>query len=134
MTALGFHRLALAALLAAFAVACGPGSASTAIDPSTLVGTWVGEGVVLTVTDSGSHLERPCAHGDIPGAIAQNPFSVAGTFASDAGPGGPARPALYNGRVVGATMTLDIRLTDTNDSGGSFTLNRGSPSPMVKCV
>jgi len=123
----------LPALMAMVVVACGSGA--TAIDPSTLAGTWVGENIVMTVTDTGAHLEMPCAHGDLDGAIAQNPFSVGGTFGHDGGPAvGDGHPALYTGRVVGATMTLDIRLTDTNDSAGSFTLTRGPARSMAQCV
>ncbi len=88
----------------------------------------------MTVTDTGAHLEMPCAHGDIAGALAQNPFSVGGTFGSDGGPAVNEHPALYTGRVVGATMTLDIRLTDTNDPVGSFTLTRGTARRMAQCV
>jgi len=117
--------------MATVVVACGSGA--TAIDPSTLAGTWVGDNILMTVTDTGAHLEMPCAHGDIAGALAQNPFSVGGTFGHDAGPAVDDHPALYTGRVVGATMTLDIRLTDTNNSVGSFTLTRGTAGRLVKC-
>ncbi len=122
----------LTALMAIVVVACGSGA--TAIDPSALAGTWVGENILMTVTDTGAHLEMPCAHGDIAGALAQNPFSVGGTFGSDGGPAVNEHPALYTGRVVGATMTLDIRLTDTNDPVGSFTLTRGTARRMAQCV
>ncbi|HEX9485938.1 MAG TPA: hypothetical protein VF976_02645 [Gemmatimonadales bacterium] len=125
-------KLTLTALMAMVVVACGSGA--TAIDPSALAGTWVGENIVMTVTDSGAQLEMPCAHGDIAGALAQNPFSVGGTFGREFGPAVDDHPALYTGRVVGATMTLDIRLTDTNESVGSFTLTRGTPGRLVKCV
>jgi len=118
--------------MAIVVVACGSGA--TAIDPSALAGTWVGENILMTVTDTGAHLEMPCAHGDIAGALAQNPFSVGGTFGSDGGPAVNEHPALYTGRVVGATMTLDIRLTDTNDPVGSFTLTRGTARRMAQCV
>ena len=125
-------RLTLTALMAIVVVACGSGA--TAIDPSALAGTWVGENILMTVTDTGAHLEMPCAHGDIDGALAQNPFSVAGMFGREIGPAVDDHPALYTGKVVGATMTLDIRLTDTNDPVDSFTLTRGTAGRMAKCV
>ncbi len=125
-------QLTLTALMAIVVVACGSGA--TAIDPSALAGTWVGENILMTVTDTGAHLEMPCAHGDIAGALAQNPFSVAGMFGREIGPAVDDHPALYTGRVVGATMTLDIRLTDTNDPVDSFTLTRGTAGRMAKCV
>ena len=127
--------LAPAVLVAAVSVACGSGSGPMTLDdPSTLAGTWVAENVVLTVTDADAHLEMPCAHGDTAGAITQNPFSVVGTFARDVGPALIERPAVYTGRVVGGTMTLEIRLTDTNELAGSLKLTRGSPGRFAKCV
>ena len=132
-------QLTLTALMAIVVVACGSGatasdSGAIAIDPSSLAGTWVGQNVVMTVTEAGATLEMPCAHGDIAGALAQNPFSVGGTFGRDAGPAVIDRPALYTGRVAGGTMTLDIRLTDTNALVGSFTLTRGTGFLIAKCV
>src|SRR5712691_314965 len=56
-------RLTLTALMAIAVVACGSGA--TAIDPSTLAGTWVGENILMTVTDTGAHLEMPCAPGTL---------------------------------------------------------------------
>ncbi len=96
--------------------------------------TWIADNAVLTVTDAGAHLEEPCAHGDTDAAIAQNPFSVVGTFAREAGPGQIERPALYTGKVADGTMTLEIRLTDTNELAGSLTLTRGTPGRFPKCV
>jgi len=117
-------RRTLASLMTIVVVACGSGT--TAIGPSTLSGTWVGQNIVLTVTDTGAQLEMPCAHGDIAGALAQNPFSVSGSFGREAGPGFFDHPALYTGSVVDGTMTLEIRLTDTNQTLGPFTLIRGA--------
>jgi hypothetical protein len=132
-------RLALTALMASVLVACGSGSGetasdATAMDPASLTGTWVGQNVVMTVTDAGAHIEMPCSHGDIEGALAQNPFSVRGTFGRDAGPALDDHPALYSGNVAGGTMTLEIRLTDTNALVGSFTLIRGTGLLVAKCV
>jgi hypothetical protein len=134
-------RLALTALMAGVLVACGSGSGSgetasdpTAMDPASLTGNWVGQNVVMTVTDAGAHIEMPCSHGDIEGALAQNPFSVGGTFGRDAGPVLDDHPALYSGNVAGGTMTLEIRLTDTNTLVGSFTLIRGTGLLVAKCV
>lgn len=125
-------QLRLTALMAVVVVACGSGT--TAIDPSSLAGDWGGQNILMTVTDAGAHVDMPCAQGDISGPIAQSPFSVAGTFATTAGPSFIEHPALYTGTVVGDTMTLDIRLTDTNDSAGSFTLTRGAVVHFPKCV
>ena len=126
-------QLTLPALIAIRIVGCGSGG--TPIDPSELAGTWGAENVVMTVTDVGAHLELSCAHGDVAGALTENPFSVGGTWVREVGPViGDPRPALYTGSVVGDTMTLSIRLTDTNESVGSFTLIRGAVGRLVKCV
>ena len=122
----------LTPLMAMVVVACGSGA--TAIDPSSFAGTWGGENIAMTVTDAGAHLEMPCAEGDISGPLAQNPFSVAGKFATTAGPTFIVHPALYTGKVVDDTMTLDIQLTDTNASAGFFTLARGTVVHFPQCA
>src|SRR5215467_2312122 len=114
----------LTPLMAMVVFACG--SDATAIAPSSFAGVWGGQDITMTVTDVSAHVEMPCAEGDISGPLAQNPFSVAGKFATTAGPTFIVHPALYTGKVVGDTMTLDIQLTDTNASAGSFTLARGT--------
>jgi hypothetical protein len=65
---------------------------------------------------------------------------VSGTFAREHG--GPVRvgqvpdshPAAYVGSVTATTMLLTVRLTDTNEVIGTFTLSRGSPGRVVKCL
>jgi hypothetical protein len=123
-----------AALTATVAVACGPGPMPTGLDdPSTLRGTWFTEGAVLTVTDSGAHFETSCAHGEMPGAIERNPFTILGTFGREVGPAVSDRPALYAGQVRGGVMALEVRDAETTDLLGSFTLMRGTPGRLVKC-
>jgi hypothetical protein len=124
-------QLMLPVLIAIGFVGCGSG---TQTEPPELAGTWVADNIVMTVTDAGAHLELACAHGDIPGAFTQNPFSTAGTFVFEIGPAVVAHPALYTGSVVGATMTFSIRLTDTNESVRSYTLTRGAARLFSKCV
>jgi hypothetical protein len=88
-------------------------------------------------------VEFDCAHGDIPGALtlnARNEFNVTGTFVREHG--GPIRvgevpdshPAVYAGLVTATTMTLTVRLTDTNEMIGTFTLSRGTPGRVVRCL
>jgi hypothetical protein len=56
--------------------------------------------------------------------------------------GGPIRlgevpdshPANYAGVVRGDAMTLTVRLTDSADAIGTFSLTRGSPGRVVKCL
>ena len=104
---------------------------------------WGGDHVAMTVSATATHLEFDCAHGDIPAALmvdARNEFDVAGTFVREHG--GPirdgetadARPARYVGSVSGGAMALTVRLTDTNETIGTFALARGSPGRVVKCL
>jgi hypothetical protein len=94
------------------------------------------------VGDSSNHLEFDCAHGDIPGVLSVNrgELAASGTFVREHG--GPVRvdepldshPALYSGTVIGSTMQLAIRLTDSGDVIGSFSLVRGTSGRVVKCL
>jgi len=112
--------------------------------PSPLMtGMWGGDHIALTVGDASVHAEFDCAHGDIPSSVTVNDrggFDVSGTFVRERG--GPIRegelpdshPAAYVGSVTGTTMMLTVRLTDTNEIIGTFTLTRGSPGLVVKCL
>jgi hypothetical protein len=128
-------------LLLAAAIGCdgSPGGPS----PIGLTGVWGGDHVSLTVAETGSHLEFDCARGDIPGALAvdtEGAFVAVGTYVREHG--GPvrddemsdARPALYGGTVTSASMRLIVRLTDTNEVIGAFTLTRDAPGRVVKCL
>jgi len=105
-----------------------------------LVGEWGGDHVSLAVSDQASHAELDCAHGDFSGSLQADRFAVAGTFVREHG--GPIRvgelpdshPAIFSGTVSGSSMMLTIRLTDTNESVGTFALTRGSPGRVVKCL
>ena len=67
-------------------------------------------------------------------------FTAVGTFVREHG--GPIRdgelldvhPAIYSGTVTGTTMRLSLRVTDTNDPSVSFSLSRGAPGRVVKCL
>jgi len=95
------------------------------------------------VTDTSTHLELDCAHGDIPAVLTldrQGQFQVAGTYTREHG--GPIRqgeipdshPAIYSGLVASKMMTLTIRLSDANESIGPFTLVSGSLGRVFKCL
>lgn len=127
-------------LIAALATGWACGSVSS---PSrALTGAWGGDHVSMTVADS-THLEFDCAHGDIPASVVLDgayEFRANGTFVREHG--GPiqlgvppdSHPAVYFGSVAGDTMTLGVRLTDTNETIGTFTLTRGVAGRVVKCV
>ena len=131
------------ALIVLGVVACVSCSGVTT-GPSRLpAGVWGGDHLSLSVTDTSTHLELDCAHGDIPAVPTldrQGQFQVAGTYTREHG--GPirqgevpdSRPAIYSGVVVATTMTLTIRLTDTNESIGAFTLVSGSQGRVFKCL
>ena len=104
---------------------------------------WGGDHIAMTVTDTGAHVEFDCAHGEISGSQtlnARNEFNVIGTFVREHG--GPIRvgeapdshPAAYVGIVTSTSMVLTVRLTDTNDVIGTFTLLRDSTGRVVKCL
>lgn len=105
-------------------------------------GTWGGEHVGLTVTDTGAHVEFDCASGDITQPLAldaRGNLSVEGVYVREHG--GPIqvgevpdrKPARYAGRVAGTTLTIDVILTDSNEKIGTFTLERGAGSGVRKC-
>jgi hypothetical protein len=120
-------------------VACGRApTGPSPVEP----GVWGGDHVTLTVGDETSHLEFDCAHGEIPGALHANhgEIKATGTFVREHG--GPIRvdepvdahPAVYSGTLSASTMQLSVRLTDSGDVIGSFTLARGVTGRVVKCL
>jgi hypothetical protein len=115
-----------------------PPSDSQRVSP----GTWGGEHVRLEVTENGAEIEFDCAHGSAETPIrldAQGRFAVGGAFVRETP--GPirvgfepkARPASYWGAVHGKTMTLHVRLTDSDETVGTYTLELGSPGRIRKC-
>lgn len=126
------------------ALTCGSACAAMSVRPSrTLAGKWGGEHVVLTMSESATHVEFDCAHGAVSSPIQtdrQGRFKVAGTVVRERG--GPVRrdatvdshPASYDGSVLGDTMTLTVRLMDSGESIGTFTLTRGAAGRLVKCL
>ena len=106
-------------------------------------GTWGGDHIALTIGDASSHLELDCAHADIGEAFSltrAREFNLNGVFVREHG--GPVRedepldahPAAFTGLVVLDRMTLTIQLIDTDDTIGPFTLIRGAPGRVVKCL
>jgi hypothetical protein len=131
---------ALIVLAAVAGYSCG---SSTTGPSGLLAGVWGGDHITLAVADARIHLELDCAHGDIPVVPAldrEGQFEVAGTYVREHG--GPIRqgeipdahPAIYSGRVASTAMSLTIRLSDTNERIGAFTLVSGSSGRVVKCL
>src|SRR5258708_38232013 len=135
---MAWRALMLLGIMAGYS--CG----DTTTGPSRLPsGVWGGDHISLSVTDTSTHLELDCAHGDIPAVPTldrQGQFDVAGTYVREHG--GPIRqgeipdshPAIYSGLVASTTMTLTIRLSDTNETIGVFTLVSGSSGRVAKCL
>src|SRR5258706_12892192 len=134
-------RLLFPALGAVLATSgCGTGPSAPSPVPT---GMWGGDHVALTVADAGSHIEFDCAHGDIPIPLmvnARHGFDATGIFVRERG--GPIRvgdmpdshPAAYVGSLTETTIVLTVRLTDTTEVVGTFTLSRGSPGRLMKCL
>jgi hypothetical protein len=134
-----FSAIGMLLLVAAAGCDRSPGGPS----PIEISGAWGGDHVSLTITETGSRLEFDCAHGNIPGAFAvdtEGTFAAPGTYVREHG--GPIRdgeipdahPAIYGGMVTGIAMRLIVRLTDTNEVIGTFTLTRGVPGRVFKCL
>ncbi|MDT7807903.1 MAG: hypothetical protein QOJ70_1716 [Acidobacteriota bacterium] len=111
-------------------------------EPGVEPGAWGGDHVRLRVSESGGVLEFDCAHGQIGVPFttdADGRFDLQGTYTSE-GPGPirighlpTASPARYTGRVEGATMTLGVRLANSDESLGAYTLTRGVAGRVWKC-
>ena len=105
-------------------------------------GTWGGHHIRIDVTGDSATVEYDCANGTIKGPLK---FDRSGRFTWQGAHfrehGGPVRidetpqggPAIYSGSVKGDTMTLTVRLKDSNESLGEFTLKRGSAGRIFKC-
>jgi hypothetical protein len=119
-------------------------SDSTTGPSGTLIpGVWGGDHVTLTISDGSSDLEFDCAHGDIPGSLTpdnRGQFAAPGVFVRERG--GPIREgdppdahlATYAGTVTARTMQLTVRLTQTNELMGTFTLTQGVAGRVLKCL
>jgi hypothetical protein len=125
------------------AVACATSIVGGADGTRVQTGVWGGEHLALTVTESGAHLEFDCASGDVTEPLTvdrDGRLGVDGVYVR--GHGGPIRsgeeperkPARYSGRIEGNTMTLDVTLTDSKESVGTFTLTHGAQPRLRRCL
>lgn len=105
-------------------------------------GDWGGKHVHMKVTDGDALLEFDCAKGNITDPItldAEGRFSAKGRFAregfgprvEDESPKGV--PALYVGAVKGESLTLTVKLVETGEEVGTYTLTRGSSGRLWRC-
>lgn len=128
-------------LLAAVLLAAGPCSKELA--GPVAQGEWGGDRVGLTVSATGGTLQYGCASGTIDQRIVAGTdgrFAVMGTHTK--GHGGPVfqneipdrHPATYAGWTDGETLTLTITLTDTGERLGSYSVSRGQPARITRCL
>jgi hypothetical protein len=107
-----------------------------------LKGTWGGDHISLEIGDSGAALEYDCAHGVITEQIAPDKngcFSAKGTHTKESH--GPVRAgaeprdqaATYDGSVTGDRMELTVKIDETGESVGTFTLTRDQAGIIRKC-
>ena len=105
-------------------------------------GMWGAVHIRIDVGQNSASIDYDCANGTIEGPLtfdSKGRFTWRGTHRRE-GPG-PIRvgrepkalPAIYTGSVKGDTMTLTVKLTDTNEVVDTFTLKRGSYGKVFKC-
>ena len=107
------------------------------------VGSWGGQGIRLETSDTGATIEYDCAHGSIDQPISIDDagrFDVKGLHSREHG--GPVRegeqtrgePVRYVGQTDGDTLTLTVRFVNRDETIGTFTLVRGKPGRIRRCL
>ena len=105
-------------------------------------GQWGGQHIRMDVGANSATIEYDCANGSITGPLSldsKGHFSWRGTHVAEHG--GPVRsdetanqhPATYTGWIKDNTMTLTVKLTDSNQTIGTFSLTHGHPGRVFKC-
>lgn len=105
-------------------------------------GTWGGKHIQFEVSEGSVNIEYDCAHGAISGPLTvdrEGSFSWHGTYTREHG--GPIRlgekvnnqAAIYSGSIKVDTMTLTVKLENSNDEPLTFTLTRDTIGRVWKC-
>ena len=105
-------------------------------------GTWGGSHIRIEVGPRSATIDYDCANGTIDGPFtldSKGRFKWRGTHHQEHG--GPiridekpsSRPTIYSGWIKGDTMTLTVKLADTNEVVETYTLKRGSSGRVFKC-
>jgi hypothetical protein len=103
-------------------------------------GVWGGAHININVGAKSAAIEYDCAHGAIDGPLTIDKagnFNLRGTHVAERG--GPVRagessegqPATYTGSIQGTTMTLTLKVGDSEPE--TFTLEKGKTGELVKC-
>ena len=106
-------------------------------------GPWGGQHIGINIEGSSARVDFDCANGTIKGPLtidSKGRFSWPGVYNREHG--GPVRmdeqsdgrPAIYSGSIKDGTMTLSLKLADTNEAVESYTLKRGSTGRIRKCM
>jgi hypothetical protein len=105
-------------------------------------GTWGGLHIRIEVGSRSATIDYDCATGAIDGPLTMDSkgrFAWRGTYNREHG--GPiridekpnSRPVIYSGSIKDDTMTLTVKLSDTNEILDTYTLRRGSAGRVFKC-
>ncbi len=105
-------------------------------------GIWGGLHIVIDVNEQSGAITYDCASGTITGPLTfarDGRFSWRGTFKRQRP--GPTRMddagneslVIYSGTVVGNEMKLTVKLADSNELVGDFTLKRGAAGRVFRC-
>lgn len=105
-------------------------------------GPWGGQHIRIDVGARSATIEYDCASGTIDGPLTSDGkgrFTWHGMHHRERP--GPTRendpgsnsPAIYSGSVKGNTMTLTVKLSDTDEVLQTFTLKRGAFGRVFKC-
>lgn len=109
-------------------------------------GAWGGPHINMQVTEAGATIDYDCAHGTIEHQLmtdAEGRFQAKGFHYRERG--GPEREdegergermkaaAIYTGTTNGKTMTLMVKLVETQETIGTFTLAYGKTGRVTKC-
>ena len=103
-------------------------------------GVWGGQHINIEVGEKSARIEYDCASGVINGPLsvdANGNFKLRGTHRIERG--GPVRaddkpndhPATYTGSIKGNTMTLTLKVSDSDTE--TFTLEKGKEGELFKC-
>ena len=103
-------------------------------------GNWGGPHINMNVGAKSAMIEYDCASGVIQGPLIvdrDGNFNLRGIHRIERG--GPVRadekpnevPATYTGSIKGNTMTLNLRLSDSDEE--TFTLEKGKEGELFKC-
>jgi hypothetical protein len=136
-------RVTTALVLGLSVAACASlSSASQSGQPAQVkAGTWGGQHLAMTVSDTKVEFEFDCGTASIDGHISlksDGTFVATGTFTREGpGPtrigGGPGEPARVTGTVKDDTMQVQIVLIDSKADMGTFTVTLGTNARLVKC-